>query len=146
MGWDCLCETSPIPQTAHEWIRSNGGKILAGENWKKNRRIKCLWATLSTTNQIWDDLDVNPGLRVKNPELRSGPPDTNYRSSTRVFIMIAVWQKTYATEPENLRKDRCNSNRWRSYVTTVTVNWTMIHWSIISRNLCDCLMFMLIKY
>jgi hypothetical protein len=54
----CLCGTGPllgplsIPQMIREWIQSNGGVILTGEN-RRTRRKTCPSATLSTTDPTW---------------------------------------------------------------------------------------------
>jgi hypothetical protein len=47
-------------------IESHGGMILTGENWRTQRET-CPSATLSTTNPIWSDLGVNPGLCIEMP-------------------------------------------------------------------------------
>ena len=44
-----------------EWLWSNGGMILTGENWSTGRKTSPS-ATLSTTHLKWTDLVSNPRL------------------------------------------------------------------------------------
>jgi hypothetical protein len=65
----CLCGTGSltgplsISRMIHEWIWSNGGIILTGEN-RRTRRKTCPSATLSTTNPTWTDLGTNRSSAV----------------------------------------------------------------------------------
>jgi hypothetical protein len=54
-----------ISQMFREWIWSNGGMILTGENWR-TRRGTCPSATFPT-NPTWTALGANPGLCGENP-------------------------------------------------------------------------------
>jgi hypothetical protein len=47
-------------------VRSHGGMILTGENWR-HRRKPCPSATLPTTNPTWIDAGAKPGLRFERP-------------------------------------------------------------------------------
>ena len=48
----------------NEWLRSIRGVILTGGN-RNYRRETCFWATLSITNLILTDLDLNQRLRCE---------------------------------------------------------------------------------
>jgi hypothetical protein len=67
-GETCLCGTGLLAgplsnsQMIHEWIWSNGGMILTGEN-RSTRRKTYPTATLLTTRPTWADLGAYSGIR-----------------------------------------------------------------------------------
>jgi hypothetical protein len=61
-----------IPSVVEEWVLSNGGMILTGEN-RSTRRRTCRSATSSTTNPM------RTGVGLK-PDIRDDMPVTNHLS------------------------------------------------------------------
>ena len=65
---EVLGENHYTAWVADEWIWSNGGMILTGQN-RRTPRKTCASASFSTLNLTWKDLGSNPAFRGKNRRL-----------------------------------------------------------------------------
>jgi hypothetical protein len=65
-------------------LESDGGMILTGES-RRTLRKTCPSATFSTTNPIWIDQDVNPGLRGERPATNDLSLGTAQNRNTNIF-------------------------------------------------------------
>jgi hypothetical protein len=91
----------PIVHPAHDiWVNMEQRWNDTDERKPKDSEKSCLSATLSTTNPIWTDLSMKPGLRGEKPATNR----LSYGTATSlVYKMYQYWLAIWARRPARLR-------------------------------------------
>ena len=77
----------------NEWVWSNGGMILTGENWSTGRKT-CSSSSLLLINLTWTVLGSNPGLCGQRP------PTNHPIQSSRLRLKRIIFQYLFRTVQE----------------------------------------------
>jgi hypothetical protein len=92
MSLNCSHQQAYCLPPRYMTMESHSGMILTGKTQRTQKRKTCDSATLSTTNPIWTDLCVNPGLWGERPA-------TNCLSHGTALLEVLIQEYSWLRPP-----------------------------------------------